>query len=126
MNPRRGICAVLVLLLCGGCVPYSYTAASSRRSAIDDQALKFITIGSTTMEDVLCELGEPEAHYLAPPVFLYRWVEVFGMFLLPVVPGQKNVWGEETTEHTLHIAFDETNKVTRYKIGTVRLSEKSF
>jgi hypothetical protein len=122
MNPHRGICAVLVLLLCGGCVPYWYTAASSQRSPIDDQALKFITIGSTTMEDVLFELGEPEARYDAPPVFLYRWVEVEGVFGYPL---GGRFWMGWTREHTLHIAFDESNKVTRYKISSVELSERS-
>jgi hypothetical protein len=115
---------VPVLFLCTGCFFWfhSHLDTSSSRTDIDDQTLKSIIVGSTTIEDVLLRLGEPQDHHDAPTVFLYRWVWVRGFIL--VGAGGYGVGGgaaEETTEYTLHILFDEKNKVARYKISSVVL-----
>jgi hypothetical protein len=117
---------VPVLFLCTGCLFWfhSHLDTSSSRTDIDDQTLKSIIIGSTTIEDILLRLGEPQEHYDVPTVFLYRWVWVRGFIL--VGAGGYGVGGTgsgDTTEYTLHILFDEKNKVTRYKISSVVLRE---
>lgn len=106
---------VPVFFLCTGCFWYqSHLDTSSSRTEIDDQTLKSIIIGSTTIEDILLRFGEPQEHYDVPTVFLYRWIWLRGFIFAGVV-------AEETTEYTLHIIFDEKNKVTRYKISSVLL-----
>ena len=115
---------VPVFFLCTGCFFWyqSHLDTSSSRTDIDDQTLKTIIIGSTTIEDILLRFGEPQEHYDAPTVFLYRWVWVRNFIL--VGAGGYGVGGAatgDTTEYTLHLLFDEKNKVTRYKISSVVL-----
>ena len=119
---------VPVLFLCAGCVFYhSGLGANSPRDAIDDRTLKSIIVGSTTIEDVLLRLGEPQEHYEAPTVFLYRWVWVGGFFYFGAGAMSAGYGGSESiTEYTLHISFDENNKVIRYKVSKVPLSFKRY
>jgi len=118
---------VPVLFLCTGCFFWfhSHLDTSSSRTDIDDQTLKSIIIGSTTIEDVLLRLGEPQDHHDAPTVFLYRWVWERGFIFIVVGPapggGVGGTAAGDTTEYTLRILFDETNKVTRHKISSVVL-----
>ena len=115
---------VPVLFMCTGCFFWfhSHLDTSSSRTDIDDQTLKTIIIGSTTMEDVLLRLGEPQERYDAPTVFLYRWVWERGFILVGVGGyGVGGMGAKETAEYTLHILFDEKNKVARYKISSVVL-----
>src|SRR5574341_498901 len=112
-----GLFLVSVLFLCAGCVSYhSGLAANSPRDAINDRTLKSIIVGSTTIEDVLLRLGEPQEHYDAPTVFLYRWVWVSGLSMITQW-GLSRLEEKRTVEYTLHIAFDENNKVSRYKVS---------
>lgn len=83
------------------------------------------------MEDVLLGFGEPQEHFDAPTVFLYRWIRVKGVFLVAV--GAKGAGGgtsyppegwagdSETVEYTLHILFDQQDRVSRYDVSTVVL-----
>ena len=126
MRVLPSLVLVPVFFLCTGCFFWyqSHLDTSSSRTDIDDQALKSIIIGSTTIEDVLLRLGEPQEHYDAPTVFLYRWVWLRGFFFAVVGPiGVAGVEAGDTTEYTLHLLFDEKNKVARYKITSVALRE---
>ena len=115
---------LLPLFLCPGCFfPYSHLDASSPGSPIDDEALRFIIVGSTTTEDVLLRLGEPTERFEAPTVFLYHWVLSKGAYWFLVGAGgyRAFVGGGDlkfgTFHYTLHIAFDDDNKVTRFKVS---------
>ena len=121
----RTLLLVAVLFLCAGCFfwAYSHPGSGSSRTDVDDKTLESIIVGSTTIEDILLRLGEPEEHYDAPTVFLYRWVRVKGFFFFGVAPSRAGgVASESTTEYTLHIAFDENDKVSRYKLSKTPLS----
>ncbi len=122
MRVTRSLLLAPVLFLCSGCglwVTYHLDPISPRRE-IDDQTVQSFIVGSTTIEDVLLRLGEPQDYYEAPTVFLYRWILRKGFsFLL----GGKGASSSVTTEYTLHILFDAQNKVARYKISSVILWE---
>src|SRR2546423_12654849 len=94
---------------------------TSPRYRVDAQALESIVVGSTTMEDVLLRFGEPQAHFDAPTVFLYRWMRIKGCAFLIAGPA---ALAEASIEYTLHIAFDENDKVARYNVSKVVLLEQ--
>lgn len=126
---RSHLVLVSLLVLCAGCivVPVLRDAphADSRRSKIEKRALESIMVGSTTIEEVLLRFGEPDEHFDAPTVFLYRWLRrkyTFLFVLGPYVAGAGDT--VETVEYTLHIAFDENNKVSRHKVSEVILSSQ--
>ena len=126
MQAWRSMFILSVLFSCTGCFAFyaSHLDNSSSRADIDDQTLKSIIIGSTTIEDVLLRLGEPQEHYDDPLVFLYRWV--WARNFLAFGPAGYTMGGMaagETTEYTLHILFDERNRVSRYKVSSVVLGE---
>ena len=126
MQALRSMFLLSVLFSCTGCFSFyaSHLDNSSSRAEIDDQTLKSLIIGSTTIEDVLLRLGEPQEHYDAPTVFLYRWVWARNFLLFGA--GGYTMGGTatgDTTEYTLHILFDERNRVTRYKVSSVILQE---
>ena len=124
MKRLRSLILLPALFLCAGCVfPYSHLDARSPRSPVDDEALSFIVVGSTTAEDVILQLGEPTERFEAPTVFLYHWVLSKGAywFLVAAAPYRAFVGGGDlkfgTFHYTLHIAFDDDNKVTRFKVS---------
>ncbi len=124
MQALRSLVLVPILFLCAGCVFWasSHLATVSPRTEIDDQTLKSFIVGSTTIEDVLLRLGEPQDHYDAPTVFLYRWIWVRNFAVFGAGGGGMGGTATgDTTEYTLHILFDERNKVSRYKISSVVL-----
>ena len=126
MQALRSMFLLSVLFSCTGCFAYyaSYVLPVSPRTDIDDQTLKSIIIGSTTIEDILLRLGEPQEHYEAPLVFLYRWVWVRNFLLFGGSPaGLSYTATGDITEYTLHILFDEKNRVTRYKVSKVVLGD---
>jgi len=127
MQALRSMFLISVLFSCTGCFAYyaSHLDNSSPRADIDDQTLKSLIIGSTTIEDVLLRLGEPQEHYDAPLVLLYRWIWVRDLFLWGWLSpaGFRGTAAGDTTEYTLHILFDERNRVTRYKVSSVALRE---
>lgn len=118
-------CLLLVptLFLCAGCAWYwDEPHKNSPRYRVDAQALESIVVGSTTMEEVLLRFGEPQEHFDAPTVFLYRWIRLKGFaFLLVGVSGAAGAEEENTVEYTLHIAFDENDTVARYNVSKVVL-----
>ncbi len=130
MQVTRSLLLAPVLFLCSGCgfwVTYHLDPISPRRE-VDDQTLQSFIVGSTTIEDVLLQLGEPQDHYEAPTVFLYRWIWRKGFVLFGAAAAGYGMGGggtasSVTTEYTLHILFDEQNKVARYNISSVILWE---
>ena len=122
MPTLRILLVMPVVFLCSGCFFWysSKLPLSSPRSDIEDQMLKSIVVGATTLEEVLLRLGEPQEHFDAPTVFLYRWVRVRSFFFVMVAPAPGGVGGfasQSGTEYTLHIAFDENNKVSLCKLS---------
>jgi hypothetical protein len=114
---------VPALLLFTGCVIfYPYANNLGARAPIDNRALGSLRIGSTTIEDVLFRLGEPEEHYEDPTIFLYHWTRLRGFHLFGVGPAPGAVGGgnvEETTVYTLRVTFDDHAMVTRYRVTRV-------
>lgn len=126
MRALRSMFLLSVLFSCTGCFAFygSHLDNSSSRADIDDQTLKSIIIGSTTIEDILLRLGEPQEHYDVPIIFLYRWILVRNFHFFGIAhAGMAIPPMGDTTEYTLHILFDEKNRVTRYKVSSVILRE---
>ena len=98
---------VPVLFLCTGCFFWfhSHLDTSSSRTDIDDQTLKSIIIGSTTIEDVLLRLGEPQDHHDAPTVFLYRWVWERGFIFIVVGPAPGGGGHGGGGHHRIHSSY---------------------
>ena len=126
MRVTRSLILIPALFLCTGCFfwAHSHLTPNSPRADVDDQTLQSFIVGSTTIEDVLLKLGEPQDHYEAPTVFLYRWIWVKGFFLAGAgYAGGGATASSVTTEYTLHILFDKENKIARYKVSSVILRE---
>lgn len=126
MRVLQSLVLAPALFLCAGCVAWgwSHLDKDSPRSEVDNQTLQSFIVGSTTIEDVLLKLGEPQDHYDTPTVFLYRWIWVKGFFWFGAM-GVSGGGGSSgvTTEYTLHILFDEQNKIARHNISKVVLRQ---
>jgi len=125
--PISRILYLVAVLVCAGCVVvgpilHDEPDPSSARSRIDHETRDSILVGSTTLEDVLKRFGEPEEHFDAPTVLLYRWTRLQGIYALTLMLNQASEFESESlVEYTLHIAFDENDKVSRYKISKLTL-----
>ena len=119
MKSLRRLLLVPALFLCAGCAWYwEGPHKSSSRYRIDTQSVESIVVGSTTMEDVLLRFGEPQEQFEGPTVFLYRWMRIRGFAFFVLWAGNAV---EESVEYTLHIVFDENDKVTRHNVSKVVL-----
>lgn len=129
MRVLQSLVLAPALFLCDGCFAWgtNHLDTDSPRSEVDNQTLQSFIVGSTTIEDVLLKLGEPQDHYEAPTVFLYRWIWKRGFVFFGIAPGGYGGGGGiatgVTTEYTLHILFDEQSKIARYTISKVVLRE---
>jgi len=74
-------------------------------------------VGSTSREDILLRLGEPDKY--GPIWFEYRWKMVSGYgIVIPLVPAV-NLNPPDIRyleENILHIEFDENSMVRKYEI----------
>ena len=117
---------LLATLLCAGCAWFwDEPSAYSPRSRIEARDLQSIVVGSTTKEDMLLRFGEPQERFDAPTVFLYRWVREKGFVFFAVgTTGAGGTSRDQIVEYTLHVLFDERDRVSRYHVSTVVLRQR--
>jgi hypothetical protein len=80
------------------------------RGRISPEGLHFIHLGTTSQEEVLLRLGEPDAVARESTVFAYRswWVRGYG--------ATQGYVGSDIGEEVLLIAFADDRTVARYDI----------
>jgi len=100
--------------LCVGCIPIPTATHTPKelntRGEIDAKALEFMRVGSTSREEVLLKLGEPDAVRKDERYFLYRWVTVHGY--IAAYGGGGEYIGKK--RYDLLIEFDDKGVVKRY------------
>lgn len=105
------VCAFLYSL-CVGCliIPrLEHTPVYFSRGQIDATALEFMGLGSTSREEVLLKLGEPDAVWEDERHFLYWWVTARGYAI--VFDNAPPIWKKR---YDLLIEFDDQGVVKRY------------
>ena len=73
----KNVCIPFALfLLCAGCVSVTpeHVVGAFSRQPIEKDSLEFLEIGSTTREEVLLRLGDPDYAQENERVFVYQWV----------------------------------------------------
>ena len=73
----RKVCIpVILFLLFVGCVSVTpeHVVGAFSRQPIEKESLEFLEIGSTTREDVLLHLGDPDYARENERIFVYQWV----------------------------------------------------
>jgi len=118
------LCAVLSCL-CLGCVVIPVPTKEhtptgfNTRGEIDAAAVAFIQVGSTSKEEVLLKLGEPDGVWKDERYFLYRWTSVRGGYLIWIAAdpnaGNSGIGGAtlERERYDLLIEFDNRGVVRR-------------
>ncbi len=123
MIDLRPILAVIVIFLLLGCIPIPtpehYAYEFPRRQNVDEEILMSIEINTTTKEDILLKIGEPDYADKERNIFLYRWEMIVGYVVgcydsTPIY--ERNL---------LLIQFDENELVQRYTKKEAVLSFKS-
>jgi outer membrane protein assembly factor BamE (lipoprotein component of BamABCDE complex) len=84
----------------------------------DEKTLASIKEGTTSKEDILMMLGEPDRVTNNERLFSYWWQEESGAVGVIAVPGAGGRIGDDSTKHTysLYIEFDENNIVKWFEI----------
>lgn len=117
-KPSMAIC-VLFCFLCVGCmiIPIptrEHTPAEyCTRGEIEAEAFDFVRVGSTSREEVLLKLGEPDAVREDERRFLYRWVTVHGYLAWGTYGGGGDVAPIGVKRFDLLIEFDDQGVVKR-------------
>ena len=121
--------SIIVLLICGGCiilpVPPYYSRALGTRGYIASETVEFIHDGSTTKEEVLLELGEPDRTWNDKKRFLYLWKMVVAVWAVADPYFVAGVGGEIPVTYLFLIEFDKSDIVKRHEIRNVYFSSIS-
>jgi outer membrane protein assembly factor BamE (lipoprotein component of BamABCDE complex) len=120
---RISLVCLACVLICGCCGVLPIPTAKhtpkryGTRGEIERRALLFVKAGSTTREDVLLNLGEPDLAWGDETYFAYRWITVNGYVVAWMGDGH-TADGESfpigKARHDLVIEFDEDGRVARY------------
>jgi len=125
MIDLRPILAVIVIFLILGCIPIPtpehYAYELPRRQNVDEEILMSIEINTTTKEDILLKIGEPDYADKERNIFLYRWEMIVGY----LVDGCSGTSSPIYERNLLLIQFDENELVQRYTKKEAVLSFKS-
>jgi len=84
------------------------------RVPCDDEKTTFIVKETTTREEVLLKLGEPDLVLDRERIFVYRWEMVAAYFLVGGYGG--GTGGPIHRPHFLTIEFDDRNVVRRHEV----------
>ena len=118
-QPRGRLLAVVLTVTLGseGCLPIYYNRrADYSRDAIEAKQTDFVHVGITSKEEVLLQLGEPDAVFDHETIFVYRWRRKRGVGLVglvPFFPARYTPVGSMHDTHLLRIEFDEHDVVAR-------------
>jgi outer membrane protein assembly factor BamE (lipoprotein component of BamABCDE complex) len=108
-KPMIIISSILVLSLsCQSCFPFIPTT-TTRRGPVDDEALSFLRVGTTTKEDILLEFGNPTNCYDNEKTFRYCWTIAYGMCIFLPIPISKS--------YCFLVEFDEQGILKKYEGG---------
>jgi len=120
---RISLVCLACVLSCGCCGVLPIPTAKhtpmkyGTRGEIERKTLRFVEVGSTTREDVLLNLGEPDLAWGDGTYFAYRWITVNG-YVVAWAGDAHTVDGESfpigKARHDLVIEFDEDGRVARY------------
>ena len=115
MNNLHTAISALLCSLCVGCIVPTpkHTPIGYGRGEIDTKTLRMMALGSTSREQVLLKLGEPDAAWKDEQYFLYRWFTVRGYAVTMGTAGE--IGGEG---HNLIVEFDHDGLVKDY--GDIR------
>jgi hypothetical protein len=106
-------------LLCAGCIiiPIPEHAAYVYRAPIGEESLGFLEVGSTTIEEVLLNLGEPDHTRDNERDFIYQWSKESGLVFLDFAPGVASGAHKYTYYKTyqLLIEFDDIGIVKGFE-----------
>lgn len=116
------ILAAIYVFLCEGCVVIPtlehYSHGFDTRGSIDENILQFIRADTTTKEEILLKLGEPEFTWQDERKFLYHWTMVRGYIAWAIGGGYTGSVGihQIPRDYLLLVEFDENNIIKRYEI----------
>ena len=111
---RRAFGLAVLLVLLAGCIP-EHGGKYSLRGPIEKRSLEFIKVGSTTREEVLLNLGDPD--WLSEKCFFgyrYRTQAMTIEFL-----GDGGIRPVTLGVYALVIWFDDNGVVTHYETNKV-------
>lgn len=86
------ILLISLLIMAGGCIiipiPHEASASPVSRGIVHDHDTAFAHHGSTTREEVILRLGQPDLAWRHEQVLLYGWSEsTLGVFIAVAAPG---------------------------------------
>jgi hypothetical protein len=105
--------ALASLLASTGCLiwPFPTGEIIAGRGRVQPSYAELLTLGQSTREDALVRLGEPDEVQGGGAVFLYRWTEVRGYF---IVGGYGSAAAIPFPGHrSLRLEFDEDGRLAR-------------
>jgi len=118
----RNLCSTIIILAftLTGCIYIPVPSDSPARptgSAIENEGLNLIKVGTTTRENMLLMFGEPDGIFKDQNLFVYRWERRRGVaFGFATVPGGPvPFWNKVSLDYLLLIEFDERGFVKRYE-----------
>jgi outer membrane protein assembly factor BamE (lipoprotein component of BamABCDE complex) len=113
--------SIIVILICGGCIPVPphYSPIFGTRGYIASETVEFVQDGSTTKEEVLLGLGEPDRVWNDQKRFAYLWKMVVA------VGGVGYLVSEIPATYLYLIEFDENDIVKRHEMVKGSLSSDS-
>ena len=113
---RRAYGLAVLLVLLAGCIYIpEHRRESSPRGPIGEKSLQFIKVGSTTREEVLLNLGDPET--AEESVFTYWW-RTQAELHIPMYPDYISTHYRYLYE--LVIEFDDNGIVKHYETKKTR------
>ncbi len=107
---------VTLFLLCVGCVSITpeHVVGLFSRQPIEKESLEFLEIGSTTREDVLLRLGDPDYARDSERIFVYHWVTKSEKEIGWLDYREASKF-ETRKRYQVIIGFDEAGIVTSYE-----------
>jgi outer membrane protein assembly factor BamE (lipoprotein component of BamABCDE complex) len=105
--------AVLLLLFAGCIYIPEHAREHSQREPIEEESLQFMKVGSTTREEVLLNLGDPEL-FSGDSEFKYRW-ETESAFMGVDIAGGSGRY-DFYYFYELVIEFDDNGLVKSFEI----------
>ena len=123
---RNAVSLAVLLLLLAGCllIPIpEHGDEHSLREPIKESSLQFMNVGSTTREEVLLNLGDPDLFSVG---FVYRWMTEYSFILILIGTGVGGGRADVYSVYELVIEFDDNGIVKHYETNRIyRWDEKT-
>jgi outer membrane protein assembly factor BamE (lipoprotein component of BamABCDE complex) len=116
-----GVASIVCLSLLVGCVaiPIPTEDAVTAGRPVSEEQLTFIKVGSTTNDEVLDQLGQPQIVWEPARVFVYEWDIRDGVLIWAIGGGYSGAAGitDIRERHVFLIKFDDSGHVYRFEIA---------